>query len=339
MSEQKPNESEVDIEPEVIKIESANSDSHCFSAAHAADTVSDALRDKTNPEELLDALLNLPEDSLIPWEEVPLPSRGLYYSGAIPGGVVKVRAMGTFADRILATARLAQSGQSIDYLLEHCVQLPNKFPPLELLAGDRVFLLYALRGITHDNIYEFMIECPNCEAMQNCTYDLNDLQRTLTVGNPSIPEPAKVILPYLSATTKRETWVEVRFLRGKDVSALAQKQRFNKKLKGTSIRSAGQRNVGKMTQKPVVIDDTLTENLNMIVVSFMGVQDPFKIKSLMTKLHGSDTAAIREFLRQHSPGIDTTIEVPCNDCGTNFRTELPITESFFRPAVSGGVRA
>lgn len=326
-----------------VATDTPGSDERLINATGVDPNLTTQLHDKSN-DELLDAILNVPEDRLIPWEEVPLPSRGLYYDGRVPGGVVRIKAMGTHADKILATARLAQTGQSIDYLLDHCVQLPDKFPAAELLAGDRTFLLYTLRGITHGNIYEFMIECPNCEAVQNCSYDLNQLANTLILGKPEIDEPSKVILPYLSQVTGKKVWVHVRFLRGKDVSILAQRQRFNKRIAGPQIRSGSKpaptgKEKGQPRLRPVVIDDTLTENLNLIITSFMGVdKDPVKIKGLVSRLHSSDTAAIREFLKKNSPGIDTTIQVTCSDCNTEFRTELPIKESFFRPADGGGVR-
>lgn len=298
--------------------------------------ISSRLADKKTATELLDEILRTNESELIPWEEVPLPSRGLWYSGQIPGGLVKVRAMGAFADKILATQRLAQTGQSIDYLLEHCVQFPNEFKGNELLAGDRIFLLYVLRGITHGNMYEFLLTCPSCEAVNTFTYDLNELSRTITVGDPSLgPEPFKVVLPYLSEVSGREVFVRVRFLRGNDVSTIARRQRFKKK-----VAPAAPRTGPKQPQSAnVVIDDSLTENLNLVITDWMGeVNDPVKIKSLVERLHSSDTAEIREFLRKYSPGIDTMITVTCPNCGTEFKTELPITENFFRPTQRRGIR-
>lgn len=340
---------EVEFTGDVVAKKEAAAQENIFNASRPDQQTVDLLTGKHTAEDLIDAILSVPEDRLIPWEEIPLPSRGLYYDGQIPGGIVKIKAMGTQADKILATARLAQTGQSIDYLLENCIQLPNKYPPAELLAGDRTFLLYALRGITHGNSYEFMINCPNCEAVQNCTYDLNDLGSTITLGNPAIREPARVTLPYLSRISGQEAWVHVRFMRGKDISVLAQRQRFNKKLQGGSIRTGTRINRGgnkggpvqqQPQGRPVAIDQTLTENLNLIVTSFKGeVTDQNKIKALVSRLHSSDLAAIREFLKKYSPGIDTTIHVSCPDCSSEFRTELPITESFFRPTDSSGVRA
>lgn len=292
--------------------------------------ISARLADKHSASDLLDEIIRANETDLIPWEEIPLPSRGLWYNDQIPGGIVRVKAMGAFADKILATQRLAQTGQSIDYLLEHCVQFTNGFKSEDLLAGDRVFLLYVLRGITHGNIYEFLLTCPACEAVNSHTYDLNELSRTLTLGNPNLgSEPFKVSLPYLSEASKRDVYVRVRFLRGSDISTIAKRQRFKKKIAPSAPRTGA---ATSRSSQSVVIDDSLTENLNLVITDWMGqVTDPSKIKALVERLHSSDTAAIREFLRENSPGIDTTISCSCPNCGNEYKTELPITENFFRP--------
>jgi hypothetical protein len=200
-----------------------------------------------------------------------------------------------------------------------------------MLAGDRNFLLYVLRGVTHGNIYEFLLTCPNseCGDTSSYTYDLNSLAATIRKANPANGvEPFKVPLPYLSQATGRDAWVTVRLLRGRDISTIASRQKVNKKI------APGAKNVGanKFNNATDTIDESLTQNLNLVITSFMGVQDPVKIKNLVARLHSSDTAAIREFLKDNSPGIDTSIEVQCPNCGSSFKTELPITESFFRPS-------
>jgi hypothetical protein len=67
----------------------------------------------TTDAEIVEAITRAPQEQLIPWEEVSLPSKGLYYGWAAP--VIRVRAWGAKVDKILATARMAQSGQSLDF--------------------------------------------------------------------------------------------------------------------------------------------------------------------------------------------------------------------------------
>jgi hypothetical protein len=89
------------------------------------------------------------------------------------------------------------------------------------------------------------------------------------------------------------------------------------------------RNQSNGQQHEVTIDDTLTENLQLVIMSVLGVTDRMKVNSFVRRMHASDTAAIREWLRDNSPGIDATINLNCQECGQEFQMELPITASFF----------
>lgn len=294
-----------------------------------------------NPEEFLDKLLQVPADQLIPWEDCYLPSKGYYYDGAWDDGLVKVRAMGQNAEKILATQRLAQSGQSIDYLFRECCKFPDGFDPINLLLGDRVFLLYFLRGITHGNVYEFAFTCPNqeCQAVSTHAYDLNDLAKTVNWAKASLgQEPFRVNLPYLSAAVQHDVWVSVRFLRAYDANAMLAKRKTKEKLKvrpGGSVRTRGQQrslDINAQRQQTQQLDDTVTENLEKVIVNVMGSTDPFKIRQFVQQMHAKDTATIREWLREHTPGIDNSVIVQCPDCNSEHTVELPITENFFRPS-------
>lgn len=283
---------------------------------------------------LLEKALAMPEDQVLPWEDVTLPSQGLYYDGAIPGGRVQVRPMGLFADKILATQRLAQSGKSLDWLFKKCVKFPgdSKFDPLNLLAGDRVFLLYYLRGITHGNMYEFIVRCTNeeCEVAIPSEYDLNRLSKTVQGPNAAAgQEPFKVVLPHLSKVMGAEFWIKLRLLRGYDMQSMLTHKRVVRK-----INNVGRLPNEKSSMGNESVDETLEDNLNMLIIEAMGSTDKSKIKELIGKLHASDTATIREFLKDNSPGIDTSIVVNCSACSQEMRMELPITESFFRPTAT-----
>lgn len=305
-------------------------------------------------EAVLDAILAAPTDQLLVWEDCVLPSRGLYYDW--PDGVCKVRPMGQIAEKILATQRLAASGQSITYLFKECCRFPNNFDPDDLLLGDRVFLLYYLRGITHGNIYEFAVTCPNaeCGSVNTYNYDLNDLSATIRPADPSLgKEPFKVLLPYLSSTVGRDVWVSLRFLRAYDANDIIASRRAKKQAfaKSGGVRSKAQevarqraQEAGELrrnavdsrmqNQQEIAIDNSLDDNLEKMIVNVMGIDDRFKIRALVQRLHSKDTATIREWLREHTPGIDSTVEIVCSSCNNEFKVELPITEGFFRPAKS-----
>jgi hypothetical protein len=283
---------------------------------------------KVKAESVLDRALKLSDEDVMPWEEVTLPSQGAFYDGEVPGGRIEVKPMGLAAEKVLATQRLAQSGKSIDWLFRKCVRFPNeKFDPINLLAGDRIFLLYYLRGITHGNMYEFVVNCSNeaCQTASTHEYDLNGLSSTITKPEVGMgEEPFKVRLPHLSEVLKEEFSVKVRFLRGYDMNAMLTNRRVNRRAQG----------VGKGARMMDSVDETLEDNLNMLVVEAGDSKDKGKIRQIVSRLHAKDTASIREFLRVNSPGIDTTILINCPNCSQEMRMELPITESFFRPTAA-----
>ena len=295
--------------------------------------------ESSTPEEFLRKLLSTPDDQLIPWEECVLPSKGMYYGWA--DGTVYVKAMGQAAEKVLATQRLAQSGQSIDYLFRECVRFPAGFQPEDMLIGDRVFLLYFLRGITHGNMYEFAITCTNeeCARTSTHTYDLNELSGTIQWADSNLgSEPFRIHLPYLSKATNKDVYVSVRYLRGSDANDILNRRKTRKKMfaRPGGIKTRGKNPFeNRQNQDTQSVDDSLTENLEKLIVNVMGVADPIMIRQFISKMHAQDTATVREWLKDNTPGIDTTITVTCPECSGDFTVELPITEGFFRPSKSG----
>lgn len=278
--------------------------------------------------DVLKALLD--DQDTMPWETITLPSCGLYYGAKIPGGVVQVRPMGIDTDKILATQRLAQSGKALDYLFKKCIKFPNEFDPLDLLAGDRTFILYYLRGITHGNMYEYAHECPNkeCGLTSTHTYDMNNLVSKIQGPKNDLgDEPFRIELPYLSKSAGRPVWVKVRLLRGSDV------QRMVAQL---GVKARMRRDIDAKGE-PIGLDETISQNMYDVITEVMGDKNPATIKKIVDKLHSMDSATIRTFLSEAAPGIDATIDTTCTTCGNVTRMELPITESFFRPSKPVGL--
>lgn len=302
------------------------------------------LNPKKSKKSLLDKVLGTSEDELHPWEEVVLPSRGLYYDGEVPGGVVEVKPMGLYADKVLTTQRLVRSGEALEYIFRKYVKLPNDFNHLNLLDDDRSFLLYYLRGITHGNHYEFLLTCPHCGAASNHEYDLNELYETVTPPNPDIgEEPFLVRLPDLSELCGEDFCVRVRFLRGYDTAEMLGTTKPSHGMPGRarSRKKQDWRNKSsedKIRDRGESLDETLERNINRIIVDADGETDRGRVRKLVDKMSSADINSIVEFLRDNSPGVDTSIETDCTACGTVIVTPLPITASFFRPQKSRTAR-
>lgn len=300
---------------------------------HKVDFSSD-LNGKSD-EEVLDFILEKDDSELVPWEPVTLPSKGVYYGDSIPDGVVQVRPMSIYTEKILSTLRLAKSGQALDMIFKYCVRFPNEeFDPMDLLVGDSTFLLFYLRGITFGNLYEFTITCSDedCGHLQQQTFDLNQLASTIK-GPSDEEEPFPVKLPYLSESTGRDFYVKIRMMRRRDVTTMTSDKKARKLIGPSNARINKLSKRFRNVQSIESLNDVVEKNLSLVIEEVMGSKDRFKIDKLVERMHSSDSGAIRQKLNDYSPGVDTSITVNCNECGNEMKISLPITESFFRRTI------
>ncbi|MBD3406204.1 MAG: hypothetical protein GF411_08850 [Candidatus Lokiarchaeota archaeon] len=294
-------------------------------------------------KEVIDYILSKDENELVPWESTVLPSEGIYYDGAIPGGVVQVRPMGIFAEKVLSTMRMARTGEALDKIFEKCVRYPNSdFDPMNLLVGDSTYLLFYLRGITFGNLYEFVVKCsnPECGHTMSRVFDLNTLAGTITKPQTSRgEEPFEVKLPYWSQTFGKDFKVKVRMIRRYDMKNIMTGRKVqNKLVNPTNVQPSSLSKKFRKVQSTQSINDLVEKNLNLVIVEAMGETDKSRIRQLVSRMHSTDTSTIRNFLDEVSPGIDTTVSVTCDECDQEMKVPLPVTESFFRRTVGGGVR-
>lgn len=300
-------------------------------------------RDSANPQivslgkdmtddEFLHALTTAPEEMLIPWEEVPLPSMGIYYPGW-ENAIVRVKAMTQSVEKAFTNRRLVQSGGAIARMFEKCVELPGGMDAQHLLVGDHAFLLYYIRGLTYGNLYKFVATCPMCSAESSHVYDMNELYATVVQANESLgAEPFRVELPHLTAITGRNMWVGVRFLRQADITNMFAKQKFTKRLGGNTVRAGnvrGQRGAPRQDMD-MQAESMMGDTIEQVIASINGNTDQAIIQRIIASMHSRDHAAIRDFMTANTPGIDTTVRVTCQECSNEATMVLPVTENFFR---------
>jgi hypothetical protein len=282
-------------------------------------------------DELINAIVSAPDDMFMPWEEVTLPSLGLYYDGW-KNGVVRVRPMIQSVEKLFTDERKARSGAAMESMYKYCVESPGDTDPLELLIGDRTFLMYVIRGITYGNLYKFATKCPACDADSTHTYDMNELYETVTPADPNMgKEPFPLVLPHISKLFNREISVGMRFLRGFDIQESRNKQRFNKRLTNSSVRTKnkrGQSEGGDSDLTESILDDSILRS----VVHVNGNTEPLVISEFIGKLSAADHSVIKTFLKDKTPSMDTSVEIECPVCGNVAMVSLPITAGFFQSA-------
>jgi hypothetical protein len=222
------------------------------------------------------------------------------YTFTLPTGLeAELREMTGAEEEILTNPRLIRSGEAINRVLENCVlrlgenEKPSAADMLDLLSGDRLFLLVKLRQISLGDEVKLELVCPNttCREVNVVTINIEELEVTPYTAEREF----SITLPGSKST------VRFRHLDGHMEKRLAS-------LKEATISSAMMMRVVDVNGKP-------------------------PSKKLIADLSLRDRNALREAMRESDGGIDTTVEVDCVACGTRIRTRLEAEPGFLFPGV------
>lgn len=272
-------------------------------------------------DNIVDQIISHSEEDFLPWEEIQLPSMGLYYGDLLKDGKLQVRPMGITAEKILSTQRLASTGKSIDLVLKKCAKFPPNLNPDDLLIGDKNFLFFYIRGITYGPDYDFIFTCSDKQCSRASEYQgsLHDVR--IKFANPEIgPEPFKIELPILSASAKKKVWAKAKMLRGKESREMINQISTSRRYEDLDA----------------VLDETISNNIAKLITEVgtdeSSTTDPEKIRKFVERLHSNDAKTIDKFIEDITPGIETNVRLTCVHCGNQMNGDLPITESFFRPS-------
>lgn len=93
--------------------------------------------------------------------------------------VVRMNPMRMKEEKILTNKKFIKNNSTIENLLLSCIdsidgEKPTERMILDLVAGDRNYLLYHLRIMSYGEIFEFDEVCPHCKQQTHYTIDLED---------------------------------------------------------------------------------------------------------------------------------------------------------------------
>ena len=215
------------------------------------------------------------------------------------GGEIELREMTGAEEELLTNQRLIRTGDAVNQVLRNCmVRLGENEEPsiedvLDLLSGDRLFVLVKLRQVSLGDEVALELSCtsPACGAVSPVVIDVETLETT-PYGKE---REFSFVLPGSGRT------VRFGYLDGHKEKRLAA-------LKEPSISSA-------------------------MLIRIIDVDGAAPSKKLMNKMSLRDRSALRQEMVRVDAGIDTTVEVDCESCGTRIRTRLEAEPGFLFPGV------
>lgn len=240
-------------------------------------------------------------------KEVELPSKGKFYGGQIPEGLVTIEPMGTREEKLFSAG--AESGSRIvSKIFDSCVTCPINH--LDLVLGDRLFLLLQVRSISYGRNYEYPFKCDECGRKSYGNVDLDSIP--IRHPSPEDADPSKfnVKLPILGNELR------LRLLTGRDEEKISRyAQQINAKTRGRDS------NVGYIYR--------LARRVEQIDEEDVGIREAMEF---VEKLKGEDSLQLRDEIIAHDVGPEIDVEPMCQHCGfPNGPFVLPFESEFFRP--------
>lgn len=247
----------------------------------------------------------------IPAEIVPLPSAGLVYPVSSPlhgKETVEIKAMTAREEDILTSKSFLKKGTVITELIRSCL-LDRQVDPRDLLTGDRNALMVAIRITGYGAEYEAEVECAECSTKSPHQFDLG----ALPIKRLDVPPAAPGLnlfefqLPYCKKAVK------FKFLTGRDEEEIVATSEKQKKL-------------GLQSEQAV------TTGLLYNIVSIDGIDDRGKIANFIRVMPARDSLALRNYIRDHEPGITMKQETSCPACGHSDEVNMPLGVTFLWPS-------
>ena len=242
-----------------------------------------------------------------PTEIVDLPSKGKLYPKGHPlkNGTIEMKYMTAKEEDILTNQSFIKNGVVLDKLFKALIVTPCEYN--DLLLCDKNAIMIAARVLGYGKDYPVQVMSPLTGEQVDHTVDLTQLGEKqinwdlikdgvneFTIDLPAAKIPIKVKL-----LTQRD------------------QTRMDKELKG----------LAKLKK-----DAQVSTMMKYVVIEVDGETDNAKIRKFVdNNLLAIDSRAIRNFLKQITPEIDMTVEVPDGEAGDTFRSQINIGLDFFWP--------
>ncbi len=242
----------------------------------------------------------------IPFDVIPLPSKGLLYPGQ--EGTVKVEYMTAMDENVLTSPNLIKSGKVLDMLMERKIK-QSPVPVDKLLVGDRNAIMIWLRATGYGEMYPVKLNDPTSGVEFETEIDLTTLK---TKELPEGVEPdEKGEFSFTLPKSKKKIKFTLLTV-GDEKTILSRAEKYEKATKSQ-------------------ISNALTYRLQAQIKEIDGNRDINFIQQFVNVMPAYDSLKFREFSDSIEPGIDMSVEVE-GPTGT-FQAPITLGLNFFWPNV------
>jgi len=248
----------------------------------------------------------------IPVESVPLPSNGLLYD---PNSIlynretVQIKSMTAKEEDIITSNAYIKEGVMINKLVSSCL-VDKNIDVDDLIIGDRDAILASIRIVSYGSNYDVSHNCNSCGHKNKISANLTNVGiKRLNIEPVS---PGKNLFSYTLPVMNIP--VLFKFITAKDE---IEQRKTIKNMEKLGIKSES--------------DSDITNFLKMCIVQVADNKNGQDINFFIENMHANDSKALRKFINNHQPGLDTNYSYNCEKCQSESSFRLPFNENFFWP--------
>ncbi len=242
-----------------------------------------------------------------------LPSQGVPYGGAIPGGNVVLSPMrGEQEEALAGTGTGPHTARTVRHVIKGLVNL-NGFPFEKLLLSDFVALVLNVMAFSYDPNVSVSVSCPECKKRNQYDTEVGKIPcDVLTEEKFKDASTYQVELPVSKVV------IAFRPLTLEDTDAI---EKFAQRHQPEADAK------GSRPELTFGIAKAITHVNGKTVEEFGGL---VPLRHWLREMTGRDLAALRKAMNDAESGYDLSPEIECVHCGHTFEVRLPEAGEFFR---------
>ena len=286
------------------------------------------------------------------FDVIPLPSNGEAYKDKI--AKMPVAYLTAYDENMIVSPNLYRDNLFIDYILQEKL-LSKAIDPMDLLEGDREAIILFLRASGYGNEYPITATDNITGKEFDAVVDLSTLKyKEFNLKGDSngwfpftLPQSGieikfrfpthrdKVMLEKMQETEENKTKKDVikNYVDTLDVyiesdNEISKDEKIKIRQAIRTIENWGESIDEENTLK---FNHTLTNRLNMLIMSVDGITDKKYIYDFIKKMSVRDSSALRKYIQENEPGVDYNIEIerPESLGGGSFKTFLQLDQFLF----------
>ena len=250
---------------------------------------------------------------VIPTEFVELPSGGRFYTEGHPlhgQDSLEIKQMTAKEEDMLTSRTLLKKGVALDRVIDSVI-IDRRIDADQLLVGDKNAIIISTRVSGYGSEYTTQVTCPNCNATQEYTFDLNDTKVYHGENANAYELQDHNDGTFTAKLPKTKLNVRFRLLTGQDEKRMLMQLEEARKRK-----------------RP---EQTITLQLQNMIISVENDDTPATIGYLIENMPSADARHLRTAYKLAAPNIDLTQHFECGECTHEQDMEVPLTADFFWP--------